>query len=231
MAPNGTPVYHDAADGFKPKTAKNPGFLLVFRNSRIRDIHVNDCIYAMNPAGTMPAASRQEGRAGDGARAWPNGPTRAAAGRRGGDAFLLNSPRSPDGGGGGLNTSRERSDPPLCFVRAASPPGDRSGAERPGGRARRPTDPARTARPIASGACCRHDAYSRRAGCWSGPAPRREGRRELCELSSYWTARCVRVSGALYRLQPKQCGGKFSQARDLAPQLRTFSLVRDPLRS
>jgi hypothetical protein len=26
MAPNGTPVYHDAADGFKPKTVENPVF-------------------------------------------------------------------------------------------------------------------------------------------------------------------------------------------------------------
>ena len=100
MAPNGTPVYHDAADGFKPKTAKNPGFLLVFRNSRIRDRHVNDCRYAMKPAGTMPAASLPGGPGGPGRRAWPNGPTRAAAGRRGGDAFLAFSPRTPPGRGG-----------------------------------------------------------------------------------------------------------------------------------
>ena len=49
----------------------------------------------------MPAASRQEGRAGDGPRAWPNGPEGPGPARRGGDTFLLNSPRSPDGGGGG----------------------------------------------------------------------------------------------------------------------------------
>ena len=49
----------------------------------------------------MPAASRQEGRAGDGPRAWPNGPEGPGPARRGGDTFLLNSPRFPAGDGRG----------------------------------------------------------------------------------------------------------------------------------
>ena len=155
------------------KPRKSLVFCGFFRNSRMRDRHVNDFRYAMNPAGTMPAASPPGGPGGRRGRGlWPNGPTRAAAGRRGGDAFLAFSPRPPDGGGGGTQHEPGAQRPTTLSFRAASPPGDHSGAERPGGRARRPPDPARTARPIASGTCCRHDAYSRRAGCWSGPAPK-----------------------------------------------------------
>jgi hypothetical protein len=153
------------------KPRKTPCFIGFFRNSRIRDRHVNDCIYAMDTAGTMPAACPPGGPGGR----WPRGP--GPTGRRGprpaaaaAMPFSLSLP-APHRGGGGHNTSRERSDPPHRPVRAASPPGDHSGAERPGGRARRPPDPVRMARPIDSGTCCRHDAYSRRAGCWSGPAP------------------------------------------------------------
>ena len=93
----------------------------------------------------MPAASRQEGRAGDGPRAWPNGPGGPGPARRGGDTFLLNSPRFPTGAGGGPNTKPGAQRPTACSCEAASPPGDHWGAERPSWRAGRP--PTRPGRP------------------------------------------------------------------------------------
>ena len=70
MAPNGTPVYHNAADGFKTKTAKTPCFPGVFRISRIRDTYLIYFTYAMIAAGR------------DARRIPPGGPGgRPAAGR------------------------------------------------------------------------------------------------------------------------------------------------------
>ena len=197
----------------------------------------------MTTSGTMPAASRQDGpgRPTDGG-AGPTGrrgprPAAAAA-----TPFSLTLPAPPTGaGGGGHNTSRERSDPPHCPVRAASPPGDHSGAERPGGRARRPPIRARTARPIDSGTCCRHDAYSRRAGCWSGPAPRGIGRGspradalpagEVRPRQRVFSPSNRAILAALCPIAGIVPAGSFSQARDLAPQLRTFFVIGDRLRS
>ena len=123
----------------------------------------------------MPAASRQEGRAGDGAAGLAQRAGRAAAGRAAAMPFSLTLPAPPTGGGGGTQHEPGAQRPTTLSFRAASPPGDHSGAERPGGRAdARPTRPGRP-RPIDSGTCCRHDAYSRRAGCWSGPAPEGTG--------------------------------------------------------
>ena len=78
--------------------------------------------------------------------------------------FSLTLPAPPTGAGGGQTRSRERSDPQL-FFRAASPPDERFGAERPGRRAGRPPNPGRKARPMTSGPCNRHDAYPRHDGC------------------------------------------------------------------
>ena len=70
----------------------------------------------------MPAASRQEGRAGAGPRAWPNGPEGPGPARRGGDTFLLNSPRSPDGGGGGTKHETGSESRPTTCLPGREPP-------------------------------------------------------------------------------------------------------------
>ena len=148
----------------------------------------------------MPAASRQEGLPGDGPRAWPNGPGRAGPARRGGDTFLLNSPRSPDGGGGGPNTKPGAQRPTACSCEAASPPGDHWGAERPSWRAGRP--PTRPGRPgpstadLAAGMTTAQPAAGwllERAGTGM------DGRGDPREPSHHQPMKSVRVSGSCPR--------------------------------
>jgi hypothetical protein len=135
MAPNGTPVYHDAADGFKPKIAKIPCFLRFFCISRIRNYHLKYFTCEMVPAG-RDARRIPPGRPAGGPSRRPSGPT-GRAGRPPAAAaampFSLTLPASPPGTGGGQNTKPAAYSRPTTFaLRAASPPDESLGAERPG---------------------------------------------------------------------------------------------------
>jgi len=130
MASNGTPVYHDAADGGKPKTAKNPVFLAfpafgIYTSviSHMKEVRRERC----------PPHPCQDGRRGGRTGLWANGPGGPLPAAAAEGAFLLNSPRFPTGDGRGTKHETGAKRPPLCPVRAASPPDGRYG----GGAARR----------------------------------------------------------------------------------------------